>query len=259
MPKYLRTGAILIALLLLGCDSQKWMNLFVPEEATQAGKTFVEDIRTGNFAPVETAIDPIYKAQLDTALLRGLQGLFEGSEIRSVKIIGSHALKTPAYTRYSITYEYELTRKWLVAEIVLQPSGRSFQIEGIHAQQIRQSVEQINAFTLSGKSAVHLIFLCLAILLPVFVLWTAIVCWRTPIPRRKWIWRIFVLLGITVFTLNWSSGAVQFNPLQFNIFAAGFTKQFYAPLMLQVGLPIGAVLFWVRRRTWLNTAPGDTG
>jgi len=38
------------------------------------------------------------------------------------------------------------------------------------------------------------------------------------------------------------------------LFGAAATKAPYAPVMLQIGLPIGAAIFWLRRDTWLEQA-----
>jgi len=183
-----------------------------------------------------------------------MQALFGGQAVKSVKVLGSHVNTTPEFKRYSFVYEYELTKQWIIADIILQSEKGHLQIEGIHAQQMTVSVERLNAFTLTGKSTLFLLFLGLTILIPVFVVCTAIVCWRTAIPRRKWLWRIFVLLGFTQVTLNWTTGDLQFLPLQINLLGAGFTKPFYGPLILQIGIPLGAILFWIWRRKWLPRA-----
>lgn len=251
MRKWFIPGAMLLALALFGCDKQKLMMRFVPEPENKVGQAFIEDIRTGNFAPVLAATDPALAAQMNTDLLKRLQALFGGQSVKSVKVVGSHFNKTPEFTRYSFAYEYELTKQWLIADIVLQPEKGHLQIEGIHAQQMFQSLEQINAFTLTGRGAKFLIFLGAAILVPIFIIGTAIVCWRTPIPRGKWWWRILVLFGVTSFTINWTTGAVQFQILSINILGAGFTQELYGPMILQVGAPVAAILFWIWRRKWL--------
>lgn len=252
MRKRFVPAAMLLAFVLFGCDDQKLMMRFVPEKENRAGQAFIEDIRTGNFAPVIAATDPALAAQMNADLLKRMQALFGGQSVKSVKVVGSHFNKTPEFTRYSFAYEYELTKQWLIADIVLQPEKGRLQIEGFHAQQISQSLEQINAFTFAGRGAKFLVFLGLTVIFPLFVIATAIVCWRTPIPRRKWWWRVFVLLGITTITLNWTTGEMAFQPISLNILSTGFKRDLYGPWILQLGLPIGAVLFWIWRRKWLR-------
>jgi len=252
MRIWLLPGAVLLALALFGCDSQKMMMKFVSEKENKTAQGFIEDIRTGNFTPILAAIDPQLAPQLNTDILRRVQALFGGRPVKSVKIVGSHTNVTPEFKRYSFAYEYELTGQWLIADIVLQPEKGHLQIEGFHAVQMSQSLEQLNAFTLAGRSAKFLIALGLAVIFPIFVIGTAIVCWRTTIPRRKWWWRIFVLLGITTVTLNWTTGEIAFQPLSLNILSVGMTRELYGPWILQLGLPVGAMLFWIWRRKWLR-------
>ena len=251
MRKWFVPGALLLAFTLFGCDNQTLMMKFVPEKENKAGQAFIEDIRTGDFAPVLAAIDPAYAPQLNADLLKRMQALFAGQSVKNVKVVGSHFNKTAELTRYSFVYEYELTRQWLIADIILQPEKGHLQIEGIHAQQMFRSLEQINGFTLTGRSAKFLIFLGVAILVPIFIIGTAIACWRTAIPRGKWWWRILVLLGITNFTLNWTTGEIGFQLLSINILGAGFRQELYGPMILQVGMPVAATLFWIWRRKWL--------
>jgi hypothetical protein len=263
MRKWLLCGTIALALVISGCDSQSLMNAFTPTKEAKIGQAFLDDIRAGNFGPVEAAIDPVYKPQLTVALLQDIRRIFGGQPHKSVKIIGSRTIKSPSFTAYALTYEYELGNRWIAAEIVLENIGNRTQIEGIHVTSMAQSVEQFNAFTFAGKNAAHFIFLIVAVAIAIFSIGTTIVCWRTPIPRRKWLWRIFVLLGLVTLTLNWTTGEIRYQLFSFLLFGAGFTKQLYGPLMLQIGLPVGAVIFWIRRRAWLNrpvdeTASNDT-
>lgn len=257
MPKWWLSGVVLLALALWGCDNQKLISAMTPEKESKAGQAFVDDIRTGNFAPVLSAIDPKLAPQLSADLLGRMRALFGGQAVKSIRVVGSHVNITPEFKRYSFVYEYELTKQWLIADIVLQPVNGHLQIEGFHAQQMQQSLEQLNAFTLRDRSTKSFIFLGLAILIPLFVIATAIVCWRTPIPHRKWLWRIFVLVGISQFTLDWTSGSMGFQPLQINLLGAGFMQQPYGPVILQLGIPLGAVLFWIRRRKWLVQAENN--
>jgi phosphoglycerol transferase MdoB-like AlkP superfamily enzyme len=117
----------------------------------------------------------------------------------------------------------------------------------------------LNAFTFNGKTILHFAFLILAISAAIFTFVTTIVCWRTTIPRRKWLWRFFVLFGCGSLTLNWTTGAIQYQVLQIVLFAAGFMKPFYGPLALQISLPIGAIIFWVQRGTWLKAKTDPVG
>jgi hypothetical protein len=72
----------------------------------------------------------------------------------------------------------------------------------------------------------------------------------TPMARRKWLWVIFAMLGFTSLNLNWTTGQLSYEFL--TVIApparAGTGSGFYTPWNVQIGLPLGAIVFWLRRR-----------
>jgi len=249
---------LLLAIGLSSCSSEWILSSLVPADQAKAAKTYLEDIRTGAFAPVQAAIAPEYKAQLNLNLLQQMQALFGRDAVKSLKVVGSQSSATSDFKRYAITYEYELGPRWVLAQIILWEADGRREIAGIRVQKLTQSLERANAFTLSNKNPLALIFLALMVIVPIFIVYTEIVCWRTPIQGRKWLWRIFVLFGLTGFYLNWTTGDAQFLPVNFQLLGAAFSKQPFGPTMLQLGIPVGALLFWLRRRSWLKQANPET-
>lgn len=63
---------------------------------------------------------------------------------------------------------------------------------------IPQSLETLNAFTFKNKGMLHIVFLILSIITPIFILTVLVICVRTKIKKRKWLWIIFILLGRNV-------------------------------------------------------------
>lgn len=249
---YLFLGLFLAASL-AGCNEQLWIKKFTPEKESILAQRYLDDVRSGKFGPVQEAMDQKYKADLQR-VLPSMRALFPREAHRSVKVIGSQTTVGPSSTIYSLTYEYEYSKTWLIAQVVLQLDGQSTKIVGLHVAPLDRSIESVNGFNLSAKSPVHFIFLIAAVTILAFVVWTAIACWRTPIPKRKWLWMIFVLLGVGTATLNWTTGDVRVGVFSITFFGVGFMKPFYGALMLQIGLPVGAAVFWLRRKKWLIAA-----
>lgn len=252
-------GVLLLALTLCSCNQQALIQKFVRPAQDKAARGYLEDIRAGNFGPFLAAVDPAYQGQITPGLLKNIQALFGSHSVRSITVVGAQTsaqklIGRPSIALNSLTYEYDMGDRSVVANIVLQDIGNAMQIEGIHVQPLATSLERANAFTFSGKNAAFYVFFALALLIPLFILATEVFCWRTPIPRHKWPWRIFILLGVTGFTLNWTSGDVQFLPLHIDLLGVGYAQQPYGPLILQIGIPLGAILFWIRRRKWLDQA-----
>jgi hypothetical protein len=185
-----------------------------------------------------------------------MAGLFPAGEPNSVKVVGSNTVSFPSRTTYNFTFEYEFAHAWLLAHIFFTDANGRIVIDRLDVIPLKDSIENLNAFTLSGKSALHYEFLALAGLLASFTIFTAIVCFRTPIPKRKWLWVIFVLLGFVSISLNWTTGGISWNPITVALFSAGFFSQPYGPTIVQIAIPVGAAIFWLRRRTWISQAAG---
>src|SRR5262249_3844824 len=106
-----------------------------------------------------------------------------------------------------------------------------------------------NDFTLSGKGSLHYAVLALAVAVPLFIVYALVLCIRTKFERRKWLWGIFVLVGLVQFPLNWSTGETEVTPVSFQVLGAGVMKAGpAAPWMLTVSMPVGAIVFLLRRR-----------
>jgi hypothetical protein len=121
-------------------------------------------------------------------------------------------------------------------------------VNGVNVNPIRDSLANINKFNFKGKGPIHFAILSLIVFLPVFIIFTFIVCLRTRIKRRKWLWAIFVLLGYGQFSFNWTTGAGGIKPFYVQLLGAGFMSAGkYAPWIFSISFPLGAILFWVRR------------
>ncbi len=89
--------------------------------------------------------------------------------------------------------------------------------------------------------------------IPLFILATLVECVRTPIPRRKWLWVLFILLGFGSIQLNWTTADYAIQAFHVNLLGAGAVASGrYAPWVLSFGIPLGAITFWSRRKEFLT-------
>lgn len=254
MPYGLAGCVVFCAMMLSGCGLQGWMNAVIPQKEAAIGRGYIDDIRHQNFAPIEAKFDPQYKGEGLRSALEKMASFFPKDETKSVKVIGSNTIIFNGQTSYNFTYEYEFPHTWVLGHIYYKKSGNDIVIERMDVVPLRASLEEINAFTLRGKAPLQIGFLVLAALLAIFTLGTAVVALQTPIPKRKWLWVVFTLLGFVQVSLNWTTGEVNYAFVSFVLFAAGFAQQFYGPAFLQIALPIGAIIFWFKRSGWISDA-----
>lgn len=125
-------------------------------------------------------------------------------------------------------------------------------LEGVNILPAADSVQHLNAMTLTGKTPVHYAFVTAAVLLALFTAVSAFVCATTPIPRRRWLWIVFVLLGFGTLSLNWTTGEIGYQIVTAHLFATGFLKPLYGPMVLDIAFPLGAIIFWFKRRGWIE-------
>ena len=170
-----------------------------------------------------------------------------------VTCYGSNTLVNTGTKTYEICLQGRYTDQWTVTWFTFKgPEGHE-KLIGFHFQPLSDRLEHLNKFSLNGKPVLNYLMLLLAVLIVIFVLATLLACIRTRIPKRKWLWCIFVCLGFVGISLNWTNGVVSIDPIRVYIPGVTVTAASpYAPWVITVSVPIGAILFWFRRRKWLR-------
>ena len=244
-------AAILLCLLTLtACDQQAALESFVPQAESAQARKFLAQLAARDFDAVEAQLDSSLQSPDVSAKLKEVAAQIPRGEPKSITTIGAHTYKVSRNTTYSLTYDYEYAESWLVANVVLEKVGETVTVSGVHVTPTPQSQKSLNEFRFTNKGVLHYVFLTLAILIPVFCVATIIACKRTKIHKRKWLWYIFIGLGFVQVSLNWTTGQTNVVPLSFLLLGAGFNQAGpHAPLILTFAVPVGAIVFWLRRKT----------
>jgi hypothetical protein len=240
-------GALFLGVL-SGCDQATVMKKITPQEDEATTRRYVDDLRQNRFDQIEEALDPGLKDSSMHGTLASMAAMFPAQEPVSTKVVGFRSFLGND-RRTEITLEYEFPQKWLLAEVVTQESEGVTTIVGFHITPIADSLENINRFTLAGKSTSQYAILSLAVLAPLFSLFVFVVCIKTTMGKKKWLWLIFILIGIGKLVVNWTTGQVFFTPLAIQLPAAGANAQLYGPWLVYVSMPLGAIIFLTMRRS----------
>jgi hypothetical protein len=136
----------------------------------------------------------------------------------------------------------------MLINVALQKKAGVTTIWGFHVVQTPDSLENLNRFTFTGKSFFQYVIFALAILIPIFILYVLVLCIQTKIAKRKWLWIIFILLGIGRVTMDWSTGRWKLDLLNIQLFGAGAIAPLYSPWLITVSIPVGAIVFLVMRK-----------
>ena len=242
--------ALTLLCALIGCDRTSMMRKMIPAQDATLAEHYMDAIRHKAYETVEQHADPSIAGPDLRNSLADLAAIFPDSaeDPASVKPVAINVFrKAGGATNTSITLEYEFSQEWVLAEVTTQKVDGIVTITGVHAKSIPESVESQNGFSLKNKGTSQYVVLFLAVLAPVFTLYALMLCIRTKIEKRKWLWIIFILVGVGKLTVNWTSGQMYVMPLAFQILSGGAMALGYAPWMIYVSLPIGAIIFLVYR------------
>ena len=245
------------ATLLTGCDQQAMFEKLIPKKEAAFARQIYLQLAAKDYASIEKQLDPKAQAPSARAVLEQMAAIFPAEEPKSINTVASNRSTVNAVTTYNLKFEYEYSGVWLLADVVLQRSGDQLTILGLHVNPMKQSLKAVNRFTFEGKSPVQYIIFVLAVVVPLFIVCVLVLCIRTPIAKRKWLWLVFVAIGFVQLSVNWTDGSYGIQPLSFALLGAGFFRAGpYAPFILNVAIPIGAIVFLVKRRSLLAQNAG---
>jgi hypothetical protein len=245
-----RSSAGVCILLLLGaCSQEQWMQKLASPAEQSAAREYIDHLRNREFNDIEIAADMTIAGPALDATLGKMVDLIPGGTPVSVKLVGAQRSTMSGVTTLTLTFEYQFAGRWIVANVATKSKDGVTTIVGLHVYPESSSLESTNRFTLSGKSVLQYVVLGAAIAVGLFTLVVFVVCTRTKMKRRKWLWILFILFGLGKLSVNWTTGQWGFMALAAQLFGVSAAAASpYSPWIVSVSLPIGAVLFLINRR-----------
>jgi hypothetical protein len=254
-PRTMPIAVAVAATLFVGFTAWGFINenvLFenlVPKTQAATGRHFVELLARRDYAAIEAALDPSLKGASTRSELEQAASVFPSTHPAAITPVGFHWSKDlGGTTTYNLTYEVAFPGRWFVARAVFTDGGGKIDLKGLRVQRLDDSLERVNGFASGVKSPTQYLGLLLIFGIGAFMIATMIVCGRTPGIKRKWLWMVFIAIGIVEFSINWTTGQFFIQPISFYIPAISFYRAGpYAPWIFIGTLPLGAILFWIRR------------
>jgi hypothetical protein len=257
-PKFLMiVGAVVLTAGLTACTAKELVEKMADPEKLKIARSYHERLVAGEVEVLAAELDPAIRTGKEIEQLNFMRTLIPPGPPRSVEIVGYYMHYTNGQVSYNVTHQYAYEGKWVISNVVWTDKGNATrQILGMNITPLDQSLQEIHAFTFRRAGLAHYLVLIAAMVIPVFVLVTLVVCIRTKLPRRKWLWVLFILVGFGQVSLNWTTGETAVRPLHFQLFGAGVSfGGLYGPWMLMVSVPVGAIAFWFKRRRMLQPPP----
>jgi len=209
---------------------------------------FVDLLRQKNFDEIEKSLDTGLDDADTQDKLATMAAQIPSQKPLSIKVVGSQTFKGIGFTRSDITLEYEFPDKWLLVNLVTIKREEGTFITGFFVKPISDSLENLNRFTLSHKGESQYDVLLFSAVMMIFTIYAFVVCIKTKIAKRKWLWLIGTLVGICQVSVNWTSGQLHFSLITIHLPPFGATEQLYAPWFIYLCIPVGAILFLARRK-----------
>ena len=247
---------LLIAVLLAACSVNEVPKKFIPKKADIFAKSYIDSLVNGNTEYCFSKLDKKYQNEDARTFFASGYKKLKDKELISSRIV--NAQKTIIFldnteTDYNLIYEYQYSDNlWMYYKIQLTEKENDFVIQSFLIQSEDQSLGKINEFSLNKKSFIHFLWLNILIIVVLFILITLIFAIKTPV-KKKWLWIIFILTGFVSFSLNWTTGEIIIQIFNFKILGASIVRSgIIGPWIVSFSIPIGAIVFWIKRRKILN-------
>jgi hypothetical protein len=231
------------------------MKALTSPENERVAKGYIDDLRAGKFAEIDKDFDPSIKGKNDLEELSKMGALIPEGDPISVKTVGayastvSYAATSQTVSRWNLIFEYEFPNKWLAINVAVQTKGSSSTIIGFHVNAMDQSLETRNRFGLVGKTTLQYAVLVAAIASVALSIYACVLCVRTKMQRRKWLWILATLLGIGKLSVDWATGNWGFQLLSLQLLSASAVAAPYGPWYIAASIPLGAIIFLIKRKS----------
>tara|TARA_R110002072_G_scaffold20059_3_gene73598 strand:+ start:231 stop:1094 length:864 start_codon:yes stop_codon:yes gene_type:complete len=255
------------ALSLGGCDFSQYLERLVPDDARVALDSVLEAVSKHDPDTLAALVNPQFDAaQIETSLAGMIELLPAGPasetrlttiNIRSFTATDSQSTRTLA-TLHTMDWA---ERSFAVRTELVSVGGAAWYIQVLRVQDITAEATPTPSLAELGLS--QKIMGSLAILVPLFVIFTLIAMFRTPQIKRRVLWTLFILLGCyPQFAVNWSTGVWRMVSPAIHATDSGFNFKFLdilflgasvmreglvGPWIISVCIPAGALFFWYRR------------
>jgi len=241
----------LLVPLLAGCGANVYMENFVPEETDATARSFIRSVKLGDYAAAEKVLNPEFVTDGLRDQLGAVTEELSGGEITSIELVKfNNTYRVPdirdvrrSYLYYQVEVDGAFHRVFAVVDSLR--SGDTV-VQAFYSEPLQASLEEMNAFTLTGKGFKHYLMVLVALVEAAFILFTAYLCFNTAVERR-YSWLVLILFGVGSLSLNWTTGALDWNWFTAVFLGAGFLPDgLHGPWTVSVSIPFGAIFFYLK-------------
>ncbi len=271
MRKYLFLFLLFIGF--SGCDFPTDFPTELPilesaKPADNFSRAFIKKIMTGQIDSAFLYIDPELLNDEAKTFITNVSRSINGAIPKKYRVVemnetfstrswtNSSGTTSDKFTRYRLGYEYEFEKVNVLFTTTISEKNGKFLVVKFNGGILPAPLAELTKFSLADKSVLHYIFLVFCILVPLFILTTLVVVLFSKMTvKKKIIWFLIALLiALPKFVINWGNGELDFRVLNISLnLGSGFYKPtLYSAWLLSFNIPIGAIIFWFKRRNLLS-------
>lgn len=222
----------------------------IGQNATTFAESIIDSLTSGNIDYCIKNLDKEFQNDQAVKYFEECHEALNNQEFVNSSVV-SYEAKTiysdPPSNSYKLSFEYEYKDLWVYYTFILIENEKHLVVYQFNYSSYPDSVRVENEFNFIDKGFVHYLFIGFCSIVPLFILVSLVFCFRTQL-KRKWLWILFILMGIAAFNLNWTTGEIGVDFTHMKIFGSGYKKiSKIGPWILSFSIPIGAILFWFKR------------
>lgn len=258
--------ATIAAFCLAGCDVDDLVELAVPENAKERVESGRDAVLQRDLEGLRSVTAAAATDEEITTLIEFIDSVLPQDEPDEVRLAGlnSRGLTTTSSGRsatLSLTYTLDYSGELYRLDMRFEQIGESpWYLTWIHTTAAELHTPM--SFDLEDLSIGQTLAIAGLFAVPGFILLTFVASFLFRRVKRRILWTLFILAGAyPVFSFNWTTqtwtmispmisttdGAANFEFFGFKLLGAGFEN--YTPLqpaIIELAIPIGALLFWYR-------------
>jgi hypothetical protein len=246
-------GWVLLAATLVmvsACVPENRIEKIADDEKEQIARDYIQRMTDGDFEALASELESSLRTPTAAESIEKLAGFLPKEPPSTVNLVGYQYFKqNDQPPRYNLTYQFGYGSKWVLANAAWfeNPDGSRL-ITGLSAYQLQAPLQETYAFSFKNAGVLQYLFLFCSAIVPLFIVFSLVACIRTRMRKGKWIWILFILVGMVQFSINWTTGQVGVKLLHLQLLGAGVLRaSIYSPWILMFSLPVGAAVFWFRR------------
>jgi hypothetical protein len=249
-------ATVLVAVVLTGCGVAAIPDRIATSPEVLDARGVLDNLARRDIAAVVARMDESQRTPDPTMSLRLMADSFPAVAPTRVRVVGfnHHRVNVVGGSTsdaFAITFESNYPQTNVLSQVLFQRvDGGDLRILGLHASLLPAPLATVNAFTLSGKGAVHYAFL-LIMAGVVAVTLVAVRAWvrvrRST--RHRWWWLAGILVGAFKISLDWTTGSLAIQALTVQLLSVGCVRSgIDGPWTLAFSIPAGAIAFLIVQR-----------